>query len=146
MTNCYFRSSILPHRLNDSWVPKEPLQLRWPYDSKICLLLPFPRVDAYGYKSIFCFSVYLQCIFLVCLIVSHPQFSHTGSIIIYSLLDSSSIKLNCPESIFSNNTFTARFLFKSNLLNFLCLWLIWNDFIAVLRVLFFTYISKTSYK
>lgn len=66
-------AAALPHMLNDSWAPKESSHLRWPDDSMICRLLPFPRVDTYGYKSVFCFSVYLQYTFLPCLIVGCPN-------------------------------------------------------------------------
>lgn len=84
------QAASLPHRLNDSWAPKEPSHLRWPYDSVICLLLPFPRVDAYGYKSMFCFSVYLQYIFLPCLIAVSPHSPHR----LYHHLFSSSLQCN----------------------------------------------------
>lgn len=86
-------AASLPHMLNDSWAPKEPSHLRWPSDSMICLLLPIPTVAAYGYKSMLCFSVYLQYTFLPGLIVGCP---HSPRRICHYLF-SSSLQLNKAE-------------------------------------------------
>jgi hypothetical protein len=69
----------------------------------ICLLLLFARVDAYGYKSTVCFSVYLQHIFLPSLIVVSPKSAHRLSRH-PSLLASNSIQLSCQEFIFNIDT------------------------------------------
>lgn len=75
MINCCFRSSFFVHMLNDSWAPKEPFHSRCPHDSMTGWLLPFPRADAYGYKSMFCFSVLSAVYFSPSPDCRLPQFS-----------------------------------------------------------------------
>lgn len=46
-------AASLPHRLSDWWTPGESSESHWPRDTVISLWLPFPRLPARGWRSIF---------------------------------------------------------------------------------------------
>lgn len=92
MIHYCFRSSLFASQTEWFMDSKRTTPSEMTYE-RICLLLPFPRVGAYGYKSIFCFSVYLQYIVLPCLILVCPNSPNR----FYHHLFSSSLQLNKTE-------------------------------------------------